>query len=272
MPQPDLTPESDAAERPEPQPGDPTPAPAPDPAPAAVGRDEFQAFVAQNTQTLQTIAESMRVLATANAAGQRTVPPTIDDVSDEEINQAALQGNPIAPLIRRAAKAEAARETRELKARLEQLQQGHGVALQSLSAEVIAGKLPHYQRFAREIADRMAPLADNLKSDPNTIRQVYNMVVGAHAEELVAEAKEQAVRATREAPPAVARGGAATGRQVAAEGKLQPEDVFDAQTMRALRESGGPEAHAAKLGYKKDDGTGDVDAWMATVATYGGRQ
>lgn len=222
------------------------------PAPQFVPAEEFKKLEAQfgeMREMFKTTMEGVRaVVADRQARGDAPPPaePAIEDVSDEELEQAILEGKPgTAKKLRQVIAAgqmkieEAVKQLRE-----------EGLARFGEAARAEAVKLPYYERFKDEIEKYIAGLPATLRANSGVYKVAHDVVVGMHHDELKQEAVEQAIRGKQDegAPGAPGR---QAGRAVAGGGKIPGVgELLGAEAEETLRATGqSPDAFARRLGY-----------------------
>jgi hypothetical protein len=149
---------------------------------------------------------------------------------DAEIDHAVLTGSGAAQRIR-------ALVDREVNKAIKPLQDYGVNTIGELSRRVTTTGMKYYQRYKKEIDERLAILSPDTRANPVVIETVYNSVVGQHADELAKEAAEAAVRQAQEPPakPAVA-GTGTTGAP------KEASDVPDIETFLGSKREEGFEA------------------------------
>lgn len=191
--------------------------------------------------------------------GGGNAPVQRQAVSDEEIDQAILAGPGAAQRIRALVDArvnEAA--DRMVREHIAPLREFGTQTIGEITRRVVAGGMPHYNRFKKEIDAQMAALSPEVRANPAVQEMIYNSVVGQHSDVLSREAAEAAVRQAQEAanqPPASAPGTAA-GPGAKREGDELPSAVDvggqDAVEALALKGRGGmnQDELARSMGYE----------------------
>lgn len=264
----------------------PTPAPAPEPPKVETPPLDVKALVteavngavqgvaAQLGQTVASLGEKVEALAgrqpqvIVQQGGGGTAPVARQDISDETIDQAILAGPGAAQRIRALVDArvnEAA--DRMVREHIAPLREFGTQTIGEITRRVVAGGMPHYARFKKEIDTQMAALSPEVRANPAVQEMIYNAVVGQHSDVLSREAAEAAVRQAQEdanRPPAAAPGtGAGPGAK--REGDELPSAVDvggqDALEALALKGRGGmnQDELARSMGY---------DSWAAYQKQY----
>jgi hypothetical protein len=187
---------------------------APQPAPSAgLGKEEIKELVggavagvaAQLSATIQQLGQKVEELASRQpqVVVQPPVAPAAQPsarmITDEEIDQAVLSGQGAAARIRALVDRAVAQATeRVINEHVKPLQEYGVTTLSELSKRVTAGGMKHYDRFKKEIDERLQLLDPAVRANPAVIEMVYHAVVGAHADELTREAAEAAIRQAQE--------------------------------------------------------------------------
>lgn len=206
------------------------PPPAP-PAPSGLSKDEIKELVTgavagvagQLTQTVSQLGEKVEQLASRQPQvilQQPQAPHVSNEITDQDIDTAVLTGQGAAQRIRamvdRAVDKATARVINEHVRPL----QDYGVnTIGELSRRITVGGMKHYDRYKKEIDERLNTLTPDVRANPVVIETIYNAVVGMHSDELQREAVEAAVRQAQEQtapiPTGQDRAKATTGRSVA---------------------------------------------------------
>ena len=166
----------------------------------AIVTEAVTGIAGQFNETLGRLSTKVEELASrqpqvvVQAAEQRTVRAD-PDISDQEIDNAVLQGQGAASRIRALVDRAVTRATeRVINEHVRPLQEYGVNAIGELSRRVTVEKMPHYNRFKKEIDSQLATLTPDVRSNPTVIETVYNAVVGRNADALAREAAEAAVR------------------------------------------------------------------------------
>ena len=216
------------------------------PTPTFVPTDDFKAFQTQITDTLQGINDALSQLS--KSVVPSAAPAVAERVKDEEIEQ-ALQTGQGAPIFRRLVK----EHVDELRVTdINPLRDEGLAAIGEVVAGSMAKELPYYTRFKKEVDEYVSKMPPNLRIRPEAIRMAHNAVVGAHATEIVNEAKEAALRGGGEPPKGGGAPPSGSGRQAGVGGgaptveDLMGRDAADALAFRGMD----GDALARKMGYK----------------------
>lgn len=214
--------------------------------PTFVPSEDFKVFQTQISGTLQGITDALSQLSKTIVPAGRSDAAPVDRVKDEEIEEALRTGQG-GGVFRRLVK-EHVDELRTTD--IDPLRNEGLAAIGDVVAGSMRKELPYYDRFQKEIDEYVSKMPPNLRIRPEAIRMAHNAVVGAHAAEIVNEAKESALRGGGEqkggaAPPA------GSGRQTGGGGVPTVEEVMgkDAADALAFRSMDG-DALARKMGYK----------------------
>lgn len=128
--------------------------------------------------------------------------------------------------------------------------------MESLTKEIVKPKMPHYNKYPKEVDDAIAKLPTHLRLHPEAQLFAYKAVIGSHVDEIVTEAKEAALRASS-SDDGGTQPGAGSGRANAGAGSAKTPDaaaLFGPEAADALRAKGvSQEDHAKRLGFKSWD-------------------
>ncbi len=215
--------------------------------PQYVTKEEYM----QTQNILQSLQQSMQTLSTGfNAVAadrqQRQAPADIEDVTDDELEE-ALQLGKGAEKFRKMVNAGVERVKREVLG--PELTAGFA-AITGLTKEVVASKMPYYTRFQKEIDEYIGALGPQQQLQPASYKAAHDYVVGLHVTELLAEQGET-TRRQGNPPPQGGQQGGANSRTTGA-GRGQPESFqFSADNQGALAVKGyTPDQQAQRMGYK----------------------
>lgn len=176
-------------------------------------------------------------------------------VSQEEIQQAFEDGDnaKASKLLAKLNEEQAAVTTFNIQNQFES-QFNMGVdAIANVTKEVAKSGMPLYERFQADIDKRLAMVPASMRMDPNTIRSVYNMVVGENTDALVKEAHEAALRKEADDEVNLPSGNANAGDPKEEVLKGLYDEVFSPDSLKALKSMKGspnPDQYAQKMGYK----------------------
>lgn len=251
----------------------PPPPPAPEPKVEPITADVVKAQVNEALGgvvndlrgTIASLTERVTELATRQpqvivqpgqpAPAQREHP----GISDAELDQAVLSGHGAAERIR-------ALVDRQINAGLERVVREHVDPLRTFGTETLANlshevslkQMPYYNKFKKEIDQGVAGLDPQLRANPAVLKMVHDAVVGSHANDLVSEAGEQAIRqAQEEATRGTVTPGTGSGREPKREQAEVPtaeaiggRDALDALSHKGPTGQGqDQDAFARSLGY-----------------------
>lgn len=200
-----------------------------------------------------------QTLQGVGAGPKAPAAPVIEDVSDEQIEEAVRRGEPIARLIGMRASAIAKREIAGLRGEFEQLRTTGLASIQSLTESVLPAGLPYWKDYEKEIKAELASWPEHLRADPRATKEAYTLIVGRHTPEIVARETEAAIRKARDTPPAATTTGA--GRVTLGDGR-RPEDILPESALQQAREMGGLDKVAHMQGYST------VEAWLDDWSKY----
>lgn len=213
------------------------------PAPAYVTMEQFSTMMTQMQESFQ---QGLHQISQQFAGAIPRQQQTHDEPepSDEEIDAAAVEGKGVGAAVKRATRAAMRRLERQTAQQVDEVR-GVGLpALGEIAIETAKRGWEHYDRYKKEIDGALAQLSPEQRAFPNLLNRVYDMVVGAHHKELVAEEREKTIRETRDTESAPPRG----GKNVKPDGPA-PETVFSGDDLGNLRLHGKDiETIARKLG------------------------
>jgi len=146
---------------------------------------------------------------------------------------------------------------RQAEARVSQLEQTGALSIDAVSSMQAEGTLPHYKRFKKDIDAEMAKFPANVRMLPTARQYAYNLVVGQHADELIAEKVEETKRSQRDDPANASRPGESGRPQGGGRPATEPVDVakvFGEDAAVALTSIGKDfETMVKRMGYKSVD-------------------
>lgn len=232
-----------------PDPIEETPAVAAPAAPSFVPADEFKQFQTTITETLGALREG---IAAIRAGGGQ--PPSASTaapirITDDEFDEAVASGNG------KVARAYLAQQKDDLKREhIDPLSTTGLDSLSGLTKEVVLKGMPRYAKYKGEIDALIAQMPPQARLNPEALRMAHDAVIGKHADEIEAEAREQATRA-RTAEPAETVPSSRRGTRIPVGDKTPSvEDVAGAEGAQALAELGrvgkSSDDFARSLGYK----------------------
>ena len=166
--------------------------PAPPPAPTFVTAEEFRTSQAQVNQTLAALNETMQRLAEgARSPAPQYVPPSPAParITRAQFIEAVQQGD------ERMIEAYEDQQKQALLAEHVHPLRDNGLeAIANLTRTTTVGSLPYYQRWKKEIEQFIAALPAGMRMNPEVYQTAHEVVVGRHTAELIAEAREAALR------------------------------------------------------------------------------
>ena len=208
---------------------------------AGLSKDEVKELVTGAVagvagQLSETVAQlGAKVEALASRQPQVIVQPPVTStaptrITDEDIDQAVITGQGAASRIRALVdRAVNEATTRVIKEHIEPLQNFGVNTLGELSRRVTSSGMKYYDRYRKEIDDRLNALDPAVRVNPAVQEMVYNAVVGSHTEELTRESAESAIRKAQEtgeeANTKTKGGSAIPGTGAGARGERDAEDV-----------------------------------------------
>jgi len=216
--------------------------------PQFVPAEEFKLFQQTITQSLETLNEGIRAIAANRVAGNAPGPTHAEpDMTEEQYLEAI--DNRDTKTIRRY------QEQREAKLRATYIDPLQALGLDSiagLTKEMTVRRMPHYEKYKKEIDGYIALLPAASKLNPEAHMIAYRAVVGQHVDEIVEESRQKTLREQSD-PANAGRPGGTTGRDTGGgKGKVPTvEEKFGADASEALRSVGrDEEGFARRLGYK----------------------
>src|SRR5271154_3359186 len=121
--------------------------------------------------------------------------PVIEDVTDEEIDNAVLNGKPVSALLRKRERANQMRMQTEMNTLRQQGSEAIGSA-----ARQLATQLPYYGRFKKEIDEMVNAYGAQTGAviTFEAYENAHNIVKSRHVDEIVNENVEERIRKSRE--------------------------------------------------------------------------
>lgn len=220
-----------------------------EPEPQYVTRDDYDRLAG----LVATIQQSVNAGFDALAAQRQTrhePEPTIEDVTDEELEEALNQGTG-AQKFRKMVNAAAARLAKD---QIEPLRAEGQQAIAGLVKQTATQNLPHYKKYQKEIDEYVDRLPANQRLNPEVYEIAHNIVVGKHVTEIVNESVESFKRGSGGGAPHVNTPGG-QGRSTVG---FQPSGTItkppSTEQAGLLADRGdSPDQFAMKLGYKSWD-------------------
>jgi hypothetical protein len=176
-------------------------------------------------------------------------PPPIDDVPDDELENAIAEGRGSSKSIRRAINAAVEKVRREEVAPLRSVGLG---AIAKLTKHLATKEMKFYDRYKREIDAAINELPVDQRLDPDLLIAIHNTIAGRpeNIERMIAEERERALRSSTEdggvERPGARRGDADRTPAVPSVREFLGEAAADA--LEAANRS--PDRYAQGLGYR----------------------
>lgn len=217
-------------------------------APSFVPADEFKQFRDSMTGMMETMREGFAAMR-ASGAAPSPAASTVARISDDEFDEAVASGNG------KVARAYLAQQKDDLKREhIDPLSTTGLDSLSGLTKEVVLKVMPRYAKYKGEVDALVAQMPAQARLNPEALKMAYEAVVGKHADEIEAEAREQATRARNAEPPESAPTGRRGTRISSGDKTPSVEDVAGAEGAQALAELGrggkSSDDFARSLGYK----------------------
>lgn len=181
------------------------------PPPSSLSKDEIKELVggavagvaAQLTQTVDRLGQKVEELATRQPqviVQQPGVPQRqAEEITDADIDSVVLTGQGAGARIRAMVdRAVNIATSRVIEQHVKPLQDYGVNTIGELSRRITMGGMKHYDRYKKEIDERLNTLTPDVRANPVVIETIYNAVVGMHSDELAREAAEAAVRQAQE--------------------------------------------------------------------------
>jgi hypothetical protein len=136
------------------------------------------------------------------------------------------------------------------------IQQTGFSALTSLAQSQAADQFEHYNRYRAEIEEQLNAVDPSMRALPQAQEYAYNLVIGRHNHELIAEAQEavrrQDAEAAAAAPPPNPDSASYNSRLAPITAEAGPEDIWDKEQLAYMRDRGHtPDSFAqVVLGYR----------------------
>lgn len=143
---------------------------------------------------LESLSNLLNVVMTRPAQGPAQAQ--IEDVSDEELQQAVLSGENVGPKVRKLLAAERERIKRDM---IDPLQQTGLESIAGLTKQMALAQMPHYKKYQREVDEALGNLPANARLNGAVYKAVYDSVIGGHLDELVKEGISQQARRVAQA-------------------------------------------------------------------------
>lgn len=218
---------------------------------ASITKEEFTAFQTSMNEKFDNVTNYFMQQNKPGQTQQTATTPTIEDVTDEEYEN-AIAGHitdkrQAAAVVSKRQAAAIMRATQGLQQKIDQLQTVGMQAISGLTAQGLASR-PHYKEYKKEIDQMIATLPPEARVNAEALDGVYKLVIGGHIDEIMSKERETALRQaaapTQTGTPAGRTEGAKTN--TAASGATpQPQDALEPLALAAIRDkygSTGPEA------------------------------
>jgi hypothetical protein len=199
-------------------------------------------------------------LSAAPAPAQPAAPvaaPTIEDVSDDDLDGSLSQGTPVAKKLRTAMKAEVAREVQTLRAEIAALRNFGVTSIGAIGERIAEADMP-FKKHAKlgpiikaEI-ENYAKVEPAIRTNPQVLKAIHDRVVGEHLDEITQERTEAAIRKARdEGGGSLPTGANGRGKRTDVPEVPTVEDLLGTEAAIALRERGqDADTFSRRLGYK----------------------
>ena len=240
-------------------PAEPTTTQTPPPQPAYVTMEQFTTMMTQMQESFQ---QGLHQMSQQFAGAVSRPAPAHDEPepTDDEIDAAAVEGKGVGAAVKRATRAAMRRLERQTAQQVDDIR-GVGLpAIGEIAIETAKQRWEHYDRYKKEIDGALAQLSPEQRAFPNLLNRVYDMVVGSHHKELVAEEREKTIREQRDTDSAPPR-----GTKNATADDPTPEKVFSSEDLGNLRLHGKDiDTIAKKLGKTREQ-------YLEGIARYNAR-
>lgn len=211
---------------------------------------EFQEGVAGTLSKITTTLEAIASRPAPQAAAAPQLPPTIEDISDEDLEQAIVSGEGGAKAIRKAINAAAAKLVNDRIAPLENF----GIqTFNELTDRVVGKDLKHYNLLKKEVDAQLAQMDPALRSSPRAREFAYKLALAENFDKVMESEVEAKLRqdAEKDDDGPATRDRGASGRRTPEGGGNSEVEVFGRDSMTALRSVGRDlDKMARKMGYK----------------------
>lgn len=223
-----------------------TPSAVAPPPPSFVPADEFKTFQTSIMDRLDEMRQGMAAMRTAPQAPM-AIAPAADRISEEQFENAVTVGDG------KVVRAYIRQEKDDLKREhIDPLSAVGLDGLANLTKQVTFKEMPRYEKYKKEIDASLATLPAATRLNPEVLKVMYDAVVGRHADEIEADARQSAAR-TRDAEPAEGAPTRRAARVPTGDQIRTVEDLAGDEGIKALGElgRGGKDANefARALGY-----------------------
>lgn len=224
------------------------------PAPQYITMEQFTQAMGEMRegfqQTVQSLVQGLRQPIAASG-------PVDAEPSDDEIDNAAIEGRGVGRAVKRAIAIATKRARQEATQEVEQVR-GVGLpALNEIALNQAKANWTHYDRFKKEVDQAISGLTIEQRAMPSFLQVAYDVVIGKHQKQLEKEAIEAATRQLRESGELQP-----TNRAVKPDPKLDPTNYFGREDMDNLERNNKSIEHLARrLGKTPEQ-------YLATVERY----
>jgi hypothetical protein len=220
------------------QPTPEAPLQVPDPRDAEIQSMKMNMHVLQ--QSLETTNQMLQSVLAGRQQPQQVAPQRRGPVTEEELEEAFQNGRGAAKL--KEFVSDMGQEL--IEQHINPLRQTGLEAIASNTMEMLRPKMPHYDRFKKEVDTFLNAYPPDLRVNAQAIKAAYDTGVGSHLDELAEERVQQHVR--QASAPVVKPGASQRGRRD--EGEVREADDIAPGALSGVGRS--EEEFARKLGYK----------------------
>lgn len=211
----------------------------------------FDEKLSKLTETIQGVVSASKPIPAdtqSQAAPKFEMPP---EVPDEDIEAAMESGDYKTAM--KLQRQQRDRDKLELKVQQAQLETNGMNYIGALTRSQMRGSLKNFKAYEKEIDTVLATFDPSIRSNPEVLRGVYDMVRGRHVEDETAAAIEESKRQMNLDPAPEVGNQTQRGPKGAAKKPKTPktvEEAFGAEAAAALNSMGrDPDEVAKKLGY-----------------------
>ena len=186
---------------------------------------------------MDTVRESLQALQSARTYEAPRAEVVIEDASDEEIEAALAEGKGV-KTFRKMINAAVANLDKKYDARARKIEETATGSLSGMAAEMAKPKMKHYAKdyIKKEVDAYAQRLSAEQRMNPENYIVVYNAVVGANMDKIVAEELEASKRKDRNLDGA--KPGGSSGRTNESPVAPTVKEVFGDEAERELRSRG----------------------------------
>jgi hypothetical protein len=193
------------------------------PTPSFVTEEKFTQFQNSMFERLDNVTNYFMTQNKATSTAPSTPEAAkIEDVTDEEYESALAGEIPdkrkAAQIVQKRHTAIAKREKVDIQQQLAQLQSIGIGAIGNLTQQSLVN-LPHYKTYQKEIETAIGQLGPADKVNATVLREVYNLVIGRHVDEIIENERKAVLRQQMPSPTDTSPPG---GRRTSADSKKQP--------------------------------------------------